>query len=290
MPQTGKGSRCAHGETAKDRPDWARLLADAVSRPGVISSAYSAFWNYSTGNQLLALFECLHRGIVPGPINTYPGWLKLNRQVRKGERAITLCVPRTVKRKTSGMPPENSVREALGVNSDNVAGNTEETFTVFSYQAHWFVLAQTEGEPYTPLAIPDWDEATALHTLLIDRVTFKHLNGNCQGYARKRSFAVSPVAFLPHRTCFHEIAHVVLGHTQESQGMSDGDEVTPRDIREVEAESVSLICCQSLGLPGGEFSRGYIQHWLGNERIEERSAQRIFKAAEMILKAGLFRE
>jgi antirestriction protein ArdC len=72
--------------------------------------------------------------------------------------------------------------------------------------------------------------------------------------------------------------------------MSDGDEITPRDIREVEAEAVALICCQSLGLPGEEFSGGYLQHWLGKEKIEERSAQRIFKAADSILKAGLCRE
>jgi antirestriction protein ArdC len=94
------------------------------------------------------------------------------------------------------------------------------------------------------------------------------------------------VAFLPHRTCFHEIAHIVLGHTQELQGLSDGDETTPRDVREVEAEAVALICCQALGLPGEAFSRGYLQHWLGYKQIEDRSAQRIFHAADTILRAG----
>ena len=39
-------------------------------------------------------------------------------------------------------------------------------------------------------------------------------------------------------------------------------ETTPRDIREVEAEAVARrggLCCDSLGLPVAEFSRGYIQ-------------------------------
>jgi len=66
----------------------------------------------------------------------------------------------------------------------------------------------------------------------------------------------------------------------------DDDEFTPRNLREVEAESVALICCESLGLPGSAESRGYIQHWLGNETIPDRSAQRIFKAADTIIKAG----
>lgn len=55
---------------------------------------------------------------------------------------------------------------------------------------------------------------------------------------------------------------------------------------ETEAEGVALIICESLGLGGAEFSRGYLQSWLKGDSIPERSAQRIFKAADTILKAG----
>src|SRR4029079_12964909 len=75
------------------------LLQDAVNKPGSIMRAYSAFHNYSLGNQLLALFECQARGIEPGPIKTFPAWKDLGRYVKKGEKAITLCMPVTVKRK-----------------------------------------------------------------------------------------------------------------------------------------------------------------------------------------------
>ena len=60
-------------------------------------------------------------------------------------------------------------------------------------------------------------------------------------------------------------------------------------VREVEAEAVALVCLEALGLPGADHCRGYIQHWnqhRGAEPISERSAQRIFKAADQILKAG----
>ena len=87
-------------------------------------------------------------------------------------------------------------------------------------------------------------------------------------------------------TRFHELAHVVLGHTTEHTNLTD-DETTPRNLREVEAESVALLCLEVLGLPGSEFSRGYIQHWNhGNDPIPERSAQRILKATDTILKSG----
>jgi hypothetical protein len=42
----------------------------------------------------------------------------------------------------------------------------------------------------------------------------------------------------------------------------------------------------SLGLPGVEYSRGYVQHWLCVDSIPEKSAQRIFQAVDRVLRAG----
>src|SRR5438132_1485570 len=82
-----------------DIPKWSALLVEAVNKPGLIMDAYSAFWNYSVGNQILALIQCQLRGIQPGPINTFPKWQTLGRVVRRGERALTLCMPLTRKRR-----------------------------------------------------------------------------------------------------------------------------------------------------------------------------------------------
>ena len=84
--------------TRPTREVFAELLQKAVTEPGIISQAYRQFHQYSIGNQLLALGQCVDRGIQPGPINTFPGWKALGRWVRKGEKAITLCMPITVKR------------------------------------------------------------------------------------------------------------------------------------------------------------------------------------------------
>jgi hypothetical protein len=78
-------------------------------------------------------------------------------------------------------------------------------------------------------------------------------DGNCQGYARDRTIAISSVAELPHKTRFHELAHVLLGHTAEAD-QNDGI-VTPRNLRECEAEAVAMLCCAALDLPGVEYSR-----------------------------------
>lgn len=83
---------------------------------------------------------------------------------------------------------------------------------------------------------------------------------------------------------------MILGHTTEAE-VADA-ETTPRSLREVEAESVALLCCESLGLDGAEFCRGYIQNWMSRgsgsdgEAIPEKSAQKIFRAADQIIRAG----
>jgi len=70
-----------HTKPSLDIPKWSALLVEAVNKPGLIMEAYSAFHNYSIGNQILALVQCQMRGLEPGPINTFPGWQALGRNV-----------------------------------------------------------------------------------------------------------------------------------------------------------------------------------------------------------------
>src|SRR3989442_15827943 len=75
-----------------------QLLKEAVTKPGTLMKAYSLFWNYSLGNQLLALFQATERGLTLGPIASFNRWKELGRHVKRGERAIELCMPITMKR------------------------------------------------------------------------------------------------------------------------------------------------------------------------------------------------
>ena len=115
------------------------------------------------------------------------------------------------------------------------------------------------------------------------------MDGNIQGYAKPgRKIAVNPLAALPHKTLFHELAHLLLNHTEETAFVES--ETTSRDLREVEAEAAALLCCESLSLPDTEFCRGYIRSWSKGKLISERSAQRIFHVADQILRAGSMAE
>jgi antirestriction protein ArdC len=243
------------------------LLCSAVTDPGIISAAYRQFHNYSLGNQLLAWSQCLARSLQPGPIATFPRWQALGRHVLNGEKALTLCMPVTVKRSGDADP------------------DTPETFTRFVFKPRWFVLAQTEGAVLPSQPTETWETGRALTQLKIEEVPFDALDGNCLGFARARSIAVNPVNPMPHKTRFHELAHVLLGHTVE--GTQSDSEITPRSLRECEAEAVSLLCCAALELPGIDQCRGYIQMWWGaGNPIPEDSARRILKTADQILQAG----
>jgi hypothetical protein len=256
-----------------DIPKWSALLVEAVNKPGLIMKAYSAFWNYSIGNQLLALIQCQMRELQPGPINTFPKWQTLGRVVKRGERALFLCMPLTRKRRDQE-------------SNNNDATDETHTYTTFVHRARWFVVSQTVGSEIKVPEIPEWNAERALANLNVERIDFDSTDGNCQGFARKRQIAINPVAQLPFKTLFHEAAHVILGHTKE--GDFADTETTPRSLREVEAEAVALLCCESLGLEGAEYCRGYIQNWLyqgaghNADAIPEKSAQKILHAGRRI--------
>src|SRR4051794_9850345 len=75
-----------------------QLLDEAVQKPGTLMRAYSLFWNYSLGNQILALIQANKRGIALGPIASFNRWKELGRHVKRGEKAVELCMPVTMKR------------------------------------------------------------------------------------------------------------------------------------------------------------------------------------------------
>lgn len=243
------------------------LLAQALSEPGIVSAAYQRFHRFSLGNQSLAAMQLLQRGMPLSPIASYTHWKSLGRSIRKGERALALFVPVTVKK------------------SEQDAETDEEVFTWFKLAARWFSLEQTEGPEYAEaLVIPAWNPEQALEQLNITAECFAMVNGNIQGYAQGRRIAVNPLAEFPHKTRFHELAHVVLGHATENDCWDMN--ILTQQVQEAEAEGAAFILCALLELPGLESSRGYIQSWLNGTALPEKSAQRIFSAAQTIMEAG----
>lgn len=264
-----------------NKPDWNALFEQALTQPGVMSKAYSVFHEYSLGNAFLAACQLFDRKLPLSPIATFNKWKELGRMVKKGEKAIQLVMPVQVKLKSKEEEGE------AGITDQDQGAATK---TIFILKNNWFALCQTDGAEFAQdVDIPKWDKARALASLGITEQDFKSMSGNAQGYAipNEKKLAINPLAALPWKTTFHEMAHCLL-HSAEAQ-MADG-EMLQRCIKEAEAESVAYLCCATLELPGLEQSRAYIQHWLGSEEqsdeFKKKSAARVFAAANKILKAG----
>ena len=264
----------AGGEQTHDLGDMRTILQAALTQPGVMNQAYRAFHNYSLGNQMLAALQLFGKGLPLAPIASFNAWREKGRFVKKGQKAISLFMPISVKRRADKDAPADSAEAGEGG-----------TFSMFMLRPNWFSLNQTEGDEFIAESItPAWDAVTAMAALDIIEEPFEHLQGNHLGYARARSIGINPLNPLKHKTRIHEMSHVVLGHTAVAD-MHDDENLT-RQIEEVEAESVAYLLCALLDLPGQAESRFYIQGWLQGAALPEKSAKRIFGAADRIMKAG----
>jgi len=137
--------------TDSRRVPWMALLNEALNTPGTLSKAFETFHQYSLRNMLLAWVQTLPDKV--GPIATYKRWNALGRQVRKGEKAIALYMPITIKQKDD--------------ETDEVIGSR----TGFMMKRNWFSLAQTDGdtEPvFDPP--PEWSVERALSALRITKM------------------------------------------------------------------------------------------------------------------------
>ncbi|WP_126448388.1 ArdC-like ssDNA-binding domain-containing protein [Sulfuricystis multivorans] len=263
------------------RPDWGKLFASLLTEPGKLGEHYRLFHRYSLGNQAMAVFEMTIRGIPIGPISSFNGWKRLGRRVKKGEKAIALWMP---------VVKKDAIRKDDGTDE-------EVTKRFFIMKNNWFALAQTEPiDPENPGTVPipetpTWDRELALKNLGITEVPFTEVDGNRQGFARpdRAEIAINPLAAMPWKTTFHEMAHCLLHSKQADVAFVDGGHIN-RSIEEAEAEAVAFLCCATLGLPGLEEARGYVQDWLGSpaqaEEFAKKSVARVFAAADKILKAG----
>src|SRR5207247_3934811 len=125
------------------------------------------------------------------------------RQVRKGEKGITLCMPMPFKR----------AAQADSVEEEATESETSQTCYAFRFRAYWFVLTQTEGEEAHVPPIPGFDIDSALRVLNVTRTPFDEMNGDIQGFASGRELAVGPVEAIQHKPTSHVPLLRDLGHT-----------------------------------------------------------------------------
>jgi antirestriction protein ArdC len=225
----------------------------------------SRFHRYSFGNVLLIAAQCHEATQVAG----FNAWRKMNRFVRKGEKAIFVLAPMVYKF------------------ADTDSGENDRVIRGFKF-VPVFDVAQTDGEELPSVCRRlDGDDtgghysqllgvAQSLGFKVVDQELDGSTNGDCDHAERRIRVEVRNTPAQRVKTLAHEIAHALLHETFDS-----------RPVAELEAESAAYVVCQSLGVDTSDYSFGYVASWAGggDRAIAgiRASCERIQRAAATIL-------
>lgn len=238
------------------------LINKFLSEPGIISKCYSTFTNYSIMNGLALMYQIRGRGLALGPCASFAKWKAQGGKVKKGEKALWVNVPCKVKITDKKVNEEED----------------DKVITCFYWKPCVFTLAQVDIDMKPEPVQTKWDKDKMLKELNICEIPFEMVNGNTQGYSCEKGVAINPLGMHKTRTLVHEVAHYLLHISKKCK--------TEHAIKEVEAELTSALVGYALGLDGADEARGYVQHYLGSNKLTNKSALRVLACANKILKAG----
>jgi hypothetical protein len=255
---------------SRPRPDVLARLEQAV---GEIQDSYSfrtyldvqaRFHRYSWSNVALILAQRPDATQVAG----YKAWLRMNRYVKRGEKAIKIIVP--ICRKQEGEDGDEESKLFFGV------GNV-------------FDVSQTDGEPLPTVDVPmlaggggerlytELAELAGRECLQVERVA--ELPGEITGfYERGSSRIVLRLAaqLQMTKTLAHELGHHFAGHGLPEDG-------SPRAEQETVAESVAYVVLAHHGLDSGERSFPYIAIWSEDRKVLQQVLGTIQKVSARII-------
>ncbi len=239
-------------------------------------SAMARFRKYSFSNMMLILGQRPDATRVAG----FNAWKKLGRHVIKGEKAIRIFAPMTVRDRSSiHVVPEH------GVSAD---GATPAKTLVFYRPVPVFAYEQTDGTPLPEydLAAPTGDASAHYPRLLSyvreQGITVEFEEG-IEAYGLSYGGRIVLRAGMSDVESFsvlvHETAHELLHK-------ADRRKETTKKIRETEAEAVAYVVCTALGIQAPS-SVDYIQLYNGDTDILMASLALIQKTAAILLAALL---
>ena len=236
----------------------------------------SKFHNYSFNNTLLIAMQRPDATLVTG----YRNWQSMGRQVKKGEKGITIIAPAPIKRKKEQTVLDQDQKPVIGPDGKPKTEEVEITLPCFK-AITVFDIEQTTGEPIQTLApeiltaaVEDFDLfLQAIREISPVPIRFDAIEGSANGYYHnlnkeiviKKDMSQSQTL----KTAIHETAYARLHDREimESQGI-EKDRLT----KEVEAESVAYCVCSAFELDTSEYSFPYIAGWSSGKELRELKA------------------
>ena len=222
------------------------------------------FHKYSWHNSMLIAMQRPDASRVAG----YRTWQSLKRQVRKGERGITIFAPCPWKREIERGNGENETEQGI-----------------YFRAVHVFDVGQTDGQDLPDVQVPDIETRADgllgdLRGVAQDRgivVNFAPLSGGVYGTSKGGTVDVDNghATGQQAKTLAHELAHEAL-HKSNRGSLT-------RSMAELEAESVAYVVCTHFGLDVEVRSSRYIALWDGDSKALRGSLERIANTARAII-------
>ena len=210
-------------------------------------------------------------------VTGYRNWQSMGRQVKKGEKGITIIAPAPIKRKKEQAVLDQDQKPVIGPDGKPKTEEVEVTLPCFK-AITVFDIEQTTGEPIQTLApeiltaaVEDFDLfLEAIREISPVPIRFDMIEGSANGYYHnldkeiviKKDMSQSQTL----KTAIHETAHARLHDREimENQGI-EKDRLT----KEVEAESVAYCVCSAFELDTSEYSFPYIAGWSSGKEMKE---------------------
>ena len=236
----------------------------------------SKFRRYSFNNTLLIAMQRPDATLVTG----YRNWQSMGRQVKKGEKGITILAPAPIKRKREQEILDQNHMPLLDADGNPRTEEVEVVIPRFK-PTTVFDISQTDGEPIETLAPEELTEAVADYDLFMEAITavspvpirFDEIAGEAKGYYHSGDKEIVIQKGMSEsqtiKTAIHETGHARLHDKDimEKQGI-EKDRLT----KEVEAESVAYCVCSAFGVDTSEYSFPYIAGWSSNRDMKELKA------------------
>ena len=233
----------------------------------------SKFHRYSFNNTLLIAMQRPDATLVTG----YRNWQSMGRQVKKGEKGITILAPAPIKRKREQEILDQNHNPLLDADGKPRTEEVEVVIPRFK-PTTVFDISQTDGEPIETFAPEELTEAVADYDLFMEAITavspvpirFDEIAGEAKGYYHSGDKEIVIQKGMSEsqtiKTAIHETGHARLHDKDimEKQGI-EKDRLT----KEVEAESVAYCVCSAFGVDTSEYSFPYIAGWSSGRDMKE---------------------
>ena len=229
------------------------------------------FPHYSVNNNILIMMQKPDATLV----QSYTGWKKMGRFVKKGEKGIRILAPAPFKLEKEQDKMDEAGKVILDKDGEAVKEKVEINLTAFK-PVSTFDISQTEGEPLPSIGVDELTGSVEGYQTLFEAIKsaspvpigFEDIKSSAKGYFHVEDNRIAINKGMSEiqtvKTAIHEMAHAKL-HNLEAQK----ENKQSKNSKEVEAESVAYTVCQHYGIDTSDYSFAYVATWSQGKEMPE---------------------